>query len=152
VSERGREPVVYLEQGADLVVLADWGGALVAQLQPIARQLDAAHQCDLYSRAVASALTGLNHPETLPSARVLQSMTQEFGGSFRQFVRAQSLKTRQAMLEMPLADAALTRLQQQSRDSVEEQLRIEANDSLAFDVYLREYLSAQRLVAKRQLF
>jgi glutamate--cysteine ligase len=62
VAERGREPGLALERGAAQVTLTDWGQELVRQLEPIARQLDAAHGGNGYCAAVADALQGLAHP------------------------------------------------------------------------------------------
>ena len=70
-----------------------------------------------------------------------------FDGSFVGFVRAQSALTKQAMLELPLAADARSRLEQLSQQSRESQRAVEAADTMPFDVYLQEYLSPRRLVA-----
>jgi glutamate--cysteine ligase len=95
--------------------------------------------------ALQAAKLGLAQPETLPSARVVQTIESEYGGSFVAFARAQSERTKNAMLEVPLPDSVRTRLEAQSATSIQEQQDIEAADSMPFDVYLREYLSPARL-------
>jgi glutamate--cysteine ligase len=147
-AERGRQPGLELEKGLGSMTLTGWGLEIVQQLKPIAAQLDAAHGTQDYTRAVLDAEQTLLHPETTPSARVLQVVQQEFDGSFVAFVKAQSLKTRQAMLDLPLSDAQAAAWAAQSAKSMQDQADIEAADTMPFDVYLQEYLSPKRLVAR----
>lgn len=151
VAERGREPGLELERGAGTVTLVDWGLELIAQLQPIAQSLDAAHNSTDYSSAVAAAEHAMHHPDTLPSARVLQAVTERFDGSFVAFVKAQSALTKQAMLDAPLAVETREHFDTLARRSFDEQRKIEASDSLPFDRYLQEYLSPRHLTPSRQL-
>jgi len=147
-AERGREPGLQLERGDGTVTLTAWGLEIIAQLKPIAAQLDAAHGTQAYSQAVNDAEHALHHPEATPSARVLQVMESEFDGSFVAFVRAQSLKTKAAMLALPVTPAQEAAWAAQSAQSLQDQADIEAGDSMPFDIYLQEYLSPKRLVAK----
>ena len=149
-AERGREPGLELEQGQGAVTLTAWGLELVQQLKPIAAELDAAHDCQDYSAAVLAAEQVLLHPDTTPSARVLKAIQTDFDGSFVEFVRAQSQKTRQAMLELPMSGAQAADWAAQSAQSLRDQADMEAADSMPFDIYLQEYLSPKRLVAKAQ--
>ena len=146
VAERGREPGLQLERAGAPVVLTDWGQEIIQALLPIAAQLDTSHATEAYTQAVQAAAHALQHPDSLPSARVLQSVQQDFGGSFVAFARARSQATRAAMLAQPQGSAAVEALRQQSAESLRAQAAMEAGDSLAFDAYLQEYLSVQRLV------
>ena len=149
VAERGREPGLLMERGGKTVTLQDWGLELVGQLGPIAQTLDAAHGSTDYSAAVQAAIHGLQQPETLPSARVLKSITEEFEGSFGAFARAQSVDIRQAMLDMHWSAQTQAHFETLARESWEAQRKIEAADTMPFDIYLQEYLSHKRLgVAK----
>jgi glutamate--cysteine ligase len=147
-AERGREPGLELEKGLGTMSLTAWGLEIVQQLKPIAAQLDAEFATDNYSRAVLDAEHALQHPDTTPSARVLKAVQEEFDGSFVAFVRAQSIKTRQAMLDLPMTEADAASWAAQSAKSVQDQADIEAADTMPFDIYLQEYLSPKRLVAK----
>ena len=147
-AERGREPGLELEKGEGTQTLSAWGLEIVHELKAIAAELDAVHATGDYTAAVAAAEQALLHPETTPSARVLQAVQDEFDGSFVAFVRAQSLKTRQAMLELPLSDADAQRWAALSAKSLQDQADIEAADTMPFDIYLQEYLSPKRLVAR----
>lgn len=147
VAERGREPGLLLERGEDRVPLSGWGRTLVAQMAPIARAMDAALDTGAYTQAVAHALHLLEHPEDTPSARVLRAIQTEHQGSFVAFARAQSQATHAGLLSRPLSQQQRTAFEQESRNSVAEQARIEAADTLDFDHYLAQYLSHDKLVA-----
>jgi glutamate--cysteine ligase len=149
VAERGREPGLRLERGGSEVVLTDWGLALVGQLLPIAQRLDAAHGGADYVAAVRAAEYALQHPDTLPSARVLRAVIDQHGGSFVAFARAQSLATRQAMLDAAVPASVLEAFADLAQSSLEAQRRIEASDTMPFDIYLQEYLSPKRLQSRR---
>jgi glutamate--cysteine ligase len=149
VAERGREPGLQLERADASATLTDWAMEVVQAMSPIAVKLDAAHGGSLYADAVAAAEASIAAPDTLPSARVLRSVTEDHAGSFTSFVREQSLRTRKLMLETPLDPHVLALFEEQSRTSLQAQHAIEANDSMPFDIYLQEYLSARRLMTAK---
>ncbi len=151
VAERGREPGLQLERGDATVTLKDWGLTLVAELLPIARHLDAAHGGNAYAQAVEDAQASLHEPQRLPSARVLQAVEKDHGGSFVAFVRAQSQATRRTALDAPMSAKTLDRFETLAAQSRAEQQAIEAADTMPFDIYLQEYLSPKRLLAPRAL-
>jgi len=145
VAERGREPGLRLQRGDATVALRDWGLELVHALEPVAQSLDAAHGGSDYQDAVAHAAHALQHPDTLPSARVLRSVAQDFGGSFSAFAKGHSMQTKAQELAIPLAAHALAHFQQLAEASRRAQHETEQADSLPFDRYLEQYLSPQRL-------
>jgi glutamate--cysteine ligase len=147
VAERGREPGLLLERGDSQVTLTQWGLELVRSFAPMAAQLDAAHGTTDYSAALQAAEYALHHPQTLPSARVLREMTEQFDGSFVAFVRAKSQHMKQSMLDAAWDGSRAQRFEQLAKASLEDQHKIEAADTMPFDVYLREYLSPGRLAA-----
>ena len=102
------------------------------------------------SSLIEQAAQRLDQPELLPSARVLQAIEAQHGGSFIAFGQAQSLQTQQAFLAQPLASDERERLAEQSQASVAEQQRIESMDSLPFEVYRQQYTSPERLGRPRQ--
>jgi glutamate--cysteine ligase len=107
--------------------------------------MDAANGGTFYADAVASAKHSLQHPDTLPSARVLASVTNDFDKSFVGFIRAQSAKTRDALLALPFSSEQQTRFEEMTTSSVAEQKQIEANDTMPFEIYRQQYVSAARL-------
>ena len=142
---RGREPGLLLEREGREVKLTEWGLEIIAQCAPVADALDAAHSTKNYTEALAAARVGLEHPDTLPSARVLAAMAKDFDNSFVQFARAQSEKTRAALLTLPFSDGQQIRFQALAQQSVVEQKKIESADSMPFEMYRERYLSAERL-------
>jgi glutamate--cysteine ligase len=142
---RGREPGLKLRRQGDEVPLAQWGGELLAECAPIAAALDAEFGGTPYRDALAAAGTGLANADTLPSARVLAAMAQDFDNSFVQFARAQSLKTQAALQSLPLTQEQLARFTDMSRQSVEVQKDIEAGDSTLFEDYRKQYVSPEHL-------
>ncbi len=142
---RGREPGLLLERGGRPVALADWGAELLDQCLPIAAALDASHGGSAHADAVRRAQEGLRQPQGLPSARVLASIQNEFDDSFTDFVNARSLLAQDALLALPFDAALQARFEALARQSLEEQRRIEAADTLPFEAYRAQYVSPARL-------
>ena len=145
VAARGREPGLRLERGDAAVTLAEWGGEILGAMAPIAQRLDALQGGSGYREALASAEATLAAPETAPSGRVLAAMARDFDHSYVGFTRAQSLQTREELLGLPLSEMQQARFVAESKASVEAQRRIEASDTMPFEIYREQYLSAERL-------
>ncbi|MEO7337890.1 MAG: glutamate--cysteine ligase [Caldimonas sp.] len=142
---RGREPGLKLERGASEILLTEWGAELVEQCVPIARALDVVHGGDLYAQALRAATAGLAEPASLPSARVLATMAQDFDGSFVAFGQAQSEQIRQTLLRQPFTSEAQARLETLAQRSIDEQKRIEDADTMPFEIFRQAYLDTRRL-------
>ena len=142
---RGREPGLLLERDGQEIALTDWGAQIVAQCAPIAAALDAAHGTSDYSTALAAATAGLNDASTLPSARVLAVMAKDHDNSFVMFARAQSEKTRRHFQALPFSNEQQAYFTQLSQRSIADQKKIEALDSMPFEMYREQYVSAKRL-------
>src|SRR5260221_1152273 len=72
---RGREPGLKLSRNGKEVLLAGWGGEILAQCEPVAAALDAAHGGGAaYRDALESAAGLLEDAPLAPSARVQQAM------------------------------------------------------------------------------
>ncbi len=150
VAARGREPGLLLEQAGRERPLADWGLELLTGCVPVAEALDAAHGGDAYVQAVVAARASLLAPDTLPSARVLRSVQEDFGRSFTAFAEHRSRLARAHLLELPFPSDVRERFAAASTASVIEQQRIEASDSMPFDVYREHYLRPDRLGLKQR--
>ena len=149
VAARGREPGLLLEQGEHTITLTDWARHLLDECVPIAEALDAAQGGEANSAALAAARALIDTPERLPSARVLAAMQQDYNGSYVQFIRAQSAATRAHLLGLPWSDAQSARYAAMALESLAEQQRIEAADTLPFEQYRQAYLSAERLLPRK---
>lgn len=142
---RGREPGLQLLRGGREVGLADWGIELVEQCRPIAAALDAASGGTQHADAVRAALAALQNPGSLPSARVLTAVEEQHGNSFIGFVRAQAEQTRATLLALPFSAEQQAEFERMTEESIQEQKRIEAADTLPFEIYREQYVSPARL-------
>ena len=144
-AERGRQPGLRLQRAGSEVALTVWGTELVAEFAPIAAALDAVHGGTQYSQTLAAARAGLQDASTLPSARVLAAMAQDFDNSFVRFARAQSEKTHLELQNLPLSDEQLAGFTAMTEASIQAQKKIEASDTMPFEVYRQQYVSSERL-------
>jgi glutamate--cysteine ligase len=145
VAARGREPGLKLERGDGEVTLVEWGAQIVDEMELLANAMDAAIGGRRYRDAWAAASRVLTQPEQLPSAHVLATMATDFDNSYVRFMRAQGAQTRNLLLSLPWSDAQQQRFEALARDSVAEQRRIEAADTMPFEIYRQEYLAPRRL-------
>lgn len=147
---RGREPDLMLERDSEHISLEDWGRELLGAMEPIAQRLDRSVAGpdglrNAYQQSLEQARCRLDDPQDLPSARVLKRVVEAHGRSFVAFARAQSTQMRELFLSRSLDPGQEQRLVQACRDSVREQQRIESTDSLPFEIYRQQYISADRL-------
>ncbi|MEZ5646888.1 MAG: glutamate--cysteine ligase [Burkholderiaceae bacterium] len=142
---RGREPGLKLMRGGQPVALVDWGLELIDELLPLAEGLDWLEGNDTHVQAVARARQAWLDPRTLPSAQVLDAMARSHGNTFVEFGRERSRVAREALLELPWSDAQQARHEAMAARSFEAQRAIEAADTMPFEIYRQEYVSANRL-------
>jgi glutamate--cysteine ligase len=141
----GRQPGLMLERGDTEIALTQWGAELMESFGPVAAALDAAHQTTDYGDSVRAAQALLHEPELLPSARVLAVMEQDFANSFNAMTRAQSLQSKAKLLALPFSAGQQAKFVALSQQSVQDQKAIEASDSMPFEIYRQQYVSAERL-------
>ncbi|MEP7294788.1 MAG: glutamate--cysteine ligase [Burkholderiales bacterium] len=142
---RGREPGLMLERGASKLSLGDWSAQLLRDCEPIAERLDALDGGRKHRDALRHAWAVVDNPDLAPSARVLATMTSDFDSAYVAFTRAQSKQTKAALLALPYSDQLHNRFTRLAQESVDEQRRIEAADTVPFELYRQQYLSVERL-------
>jgi len=145
VAARGREPGLRLVRESDEVTLDEWSSEILAECAPIAAALDNANDCNVHRDALTSAVARLNDPAATPSARVLEAMARDHGNSYPRFVLDQSIAHKNTLLELPFSAEIAARFARLAGESVTEQLRIEAADTLPFEAYRQLYLAPFRL-------
>jgi glutamate--cysteine ligase len=145
VASRGREPGLRLVRDGEEVPFADWAGEVLADCGPIAAALDRANGGKVHGDALAAAAAALGDPDSTPSARVLQAMKRDHGNSYVRFVLAQSRAHRDTIMKLPLAAEVAERFAHLAQESVEEQRRLEADDTLPFEAFRQLYLAPVRL-------
>jgi glutamate--cysteine ligase len=141
IVKQGRQPGLTLldELGQTRDVIA-WAEVLLTDIQKIAVLLDKAYDCIKFTQACAMAKKQISAPETLPSARVLEEM-RSHGDSYFDFARRWSLKHQQYFKTQLLSNAEIDKYSLIGRDSLLAQKRLENNQTVPFDEYLRRYLS-----------
>jgi glutamate--cysteine ligase len=147
-ASRGREPGLMLERCGAKVSLIAWSQEVLQGCRPVAEKLDAAQghgSQGPHLRAWQLAWDALVDTSRLPSARVLAAMQQEHGNSHVRFALAQSLHTRETTLALPLSAEQLGTMTAEAAESLAEQARIEAADTMPFEVYRQGYLEVRRL-------
>jgi len=142
---RGREPGLQLEHGGSRISLADWGREVLLECAPIAARLDEEFGGSLYAETLAAASAALVDSAATPSARMLAAMARDWSNSYTAFVLERSRQHRAALATQPLPRAAEEHFARLAAQSLAEQARIEAADTLPFEQYRRQYLAVERL-------
>jgi glutamate--cysteine ligase len=128
------------------ILLSEWGTGILAECEPIAAALDAAHGGAAYGEALSGALRLLGDADLTPSARVLQAMARNHDNVYVRFALAQSLLHRGSLRGMPWPPELEELFEELTEKSLAEQRRIEAADSLDFETYRRKYLAHDTLI------
>ena len=72
-------------------------------------------------------------------------MAKDHDNSFVLFARAQSEKTKRHFQALPFSNEQQAYFTQRSQSSIADQKKIEAMDSMSFEMYREQYVSAKRL-------
>src|SRR5512134_3691806 len=141
VASRGREPglVLWTERGP--LALADWAAEILDQMQGLCELLDAGSEGRPYAAALALQRAKLADAALLPSARLLAEMDRE-RTSFFQLALSMSRMHRDYFQDLyPPNAGRLAELRTEADDSLEEQRRVEAADTLPFGEFVARYLA-----------
>src|SRR6185436_7066576 len=103
VAVKGREPKLVLEKSGSPVGLKDWAGEILAQIEPLAAQVDAQLGGGAYAAAFQEMKRRLDDASLTPSARVLSAMARNHGNVFVRFALVESTLHKAALkgLELP---------------------------------------------------
>ena len=142
---RGREPGLTLDSATGALPLQAWAAQLLDECTPISETVAQVLGDERYVQALAAARRSLQQPDSLPSARVLDTMTRDFEQSYVRFVRAQSQATRSRLMALPYTAELQARFEAQARQSLARQQEIEAGDTMPFEIYRQQYLAPERL-------
>jgi glutamate--cysteine ligase len=145
VAQRGREPGLKLGCGSGDRAMKEWAEKLLAECAVVAAAVDAALGGSLYRDAHARQLEVLRDPVLTRSARVLVEMQRKHGGSYTEFVREVSAKHRATLMAKAFPASEQERFERLAAESIDEQKKIEAGDSLPFEEYRKKYLAVERL-------
>jgi glutamate--cysteine ligase len=146
VATRGREPGLKLERDGQPADLVAWAQALVQACEPIAEALDHHHGGNAHRQACLAAMAALTDPGTLPSARVVAAMEAAPDRGHLGFASAQSDVNGKSLKATDPSPAAMALFEQQAADSIQAQADMEAADTLSFEAFRQDYMSARHLV------
>ena len=144
-AERGREAGLLLQRGSEQVPLREWGAQVLAECEPIAAALDAAHGGSDYGQALAAAQATMAAPQATPSAHVLAEIVQQHESDFTAFACARSRTARDVLLAQPWTEAQQQRYTQLAEQSLAQQQAIEAADTLPFEAWREQYMAVDQL-------
>lgn len=140
VAHFGRKPGIALSRDDGSVALKQWAGELLAAMHGVAAILDQAHACDSYTRSLASQQLCVNDPGTTTSARMLDEMRRNHEGFFH-FARRMSLQHYAHFHSLELPAERVELFDRTAAESIEQQRRIEEQDTIDFDEYLEQYFA-----------
>ncbi len=131
----GRIASTVLLDGNNSRTVSDWGLATIAAMKPLANILDKADGSLAYTESLGAQQQKLEDAAYTPSSRILEDMRSESIPFFR-FAMNQAIAHTRGFVEAQLPTDRLEHFEELSRQSVEAQHTIEAQDQISFDEYL----------------
>jgi glutamate--cysteine ligase len=141
-ASRGRETGLQLSRDGSPVSLVHWGAQMLDAIEPVCELLDIGESDKPYRAALAAQRVKLEDPSTTPSARVLREM-RDNSETFYHFAMQRSEALQAESCATPLDPAVEATFAELATRSLDDQARLEREDSVDFEEYLRQYF-AQR--------
>lgn len=138
VTTRGREPLLRLSRLSGEISLKKAGMQLIDQLEPVAELLDHVHHTDVYSQSVQAQHQKLEDPSRTPSAQILQ-LLKASGLNYNEWVLKISEHHKETIENYAEDEMILGQLSKESTESIIRQTKIEENDTVDFNTFLRKY-------------
>ncbi len=139
VVTRGRDPDLHLLVHNTEQALRPLAHELFEDMAPFARMLDSAHAGTDFSQTLGHLRQRIDHPETTPSAVVLQGILA--AGGLIPHTLGLSQQHKQALLAEPLDSIKATQFEAAARTSLRAQGDIEASPQIPFADYVAQYLA-----------
>lgn len=136
VTTRGREPGLDLLSLNGKIKLKEAGTELIRQFEITAELLDQLHSTSIYSQAVKFQLEKLQTPSLTPSAQILNTLRTS-GLEYTQWTLNQSKEHKENLQKETQDDEVFKSLARHSKASIAELEKIEENDNMDFDEFLR---------------
>ena len=135
VSHKGRQPGLKLTNNGMEVLLQDWGKEIFAGVTDCSKLLTKEHQ-----KSVQTMLIRINNPDLTPSAIMLEEMQQKESGFF-EYIDKFSHQNRELYRSKSIDKDYFVELEELAISSHQEQLKMEAEDVLSFDKFIKEYFT-----------
>lgn len=139
-AKRGRDPQLTLIREGQAIPLRQWAEEICLTLRPLCQLLDEPLSTRLHQTSLERYQAWIINAGLTPSARILAELRAN-RESFAAFALRQSIQHAEYFRKQPLPEDRLLWFDQISQQSVQEQLRIEAEDQLSFDEFLQNYFS-----------
>lgn len=136
----GRTPGFVLQRGGREVPLRAWAEELLESMRPVAAILDAGDPSRPYSHSLAAQSAAVEDPDSTPSARVLAEL-RERQASFCEYALHLSRQHAAHYRARGLPPETAAKFRAEADESLAEQARIEAGDTLPFDEFLQRYFA-----------
>jgi glutamate--cysteine ligase len=140
VAHKGRDPELKLKRDTNDVSLKEWALEICTGMQGICELLDKAHDDNPYMNALNKQIDKIHDPELTPSARMLNEM-RENGEGFYHFAKRMSQQHYNYFKDVHLSEEQQQFYKKVVAESLAKQNEIEAEDSVSFDEYLKNYFS-----------
>lgn len=138
---QGRDPEFRLLDRGKKRSVTEWGREIVGDVRAIAEIIDRGEGDDDYVQAVDAQAESIDDPDATPSARLLDELRLT-KTAFYHFAMSSALGHKEYFAEIePLAGERLKVYEDEARDSLARQKRIEEADDISFEEYLANYYS-----------
>lgn len=138
VVNQGRDPALALSENGEQRGLKDWATQLLAGIADCADLLDQANDCDRYSNALKRQQEHLQHPDMLPSAKLVAEMQQRQISWF-ELALEHSEAHFDHFKSRPLNDSEQQAAAALRAKALEKWQSVEAQSGVSFDEHLRDY-------------
>ncbi len=135
VAHNGRQPKLALMFQRKSILLQDFGRILMDKIYLCAELLGQNHQM-----AVNTIAKRIKYVELTPSA-IMMSYMKKHNQEFCRYINAFAKQHKQTFLTYPIDQAHFDYLDQQAKESCQQQFKIEQADNVSFDEYLANYFS-----------
>jgi glutamate--cysteine ligase len=142
VAHHGRKPGLELTHNGTKIPLHSWATHILNEMQPVCRILDADDPERPYTQALALQYALVDNPDLTPSARILSDMRSS-GQCFGSYALSKSAEHKHYFTAQTLDDSIMAEFSAMAAASLAKQKTIEANDNVAFDVFLANYFAQQ---------
>ena len=136
----GREPDMKLSCNDEPVELKQWASELLDAMQDVAHLLDESHGTDHYAESLSRQNGCVMDPGLTTSARMLNQMRENEEGFF-DFAKRMSMKHFKYFNSLTLSADRKQLFEQAAMESIAQQHKIESEDAVDFDEYLRQYFA-----------
>lgn len=143
-AKAGRKPGLVLERSSGTMPLKDWALEMLDAIVRVAELIDAGDQRGGYVASVESMRELVLRPETTPSGRLVDALSDRRIGYF-DYVLDVATRHRDYFERLrPLPDNRLAEFEREAQRSLEQQAAIEAADEISLDEYLERYFANGR--------